>query len=60
MGGVLSKLIFLAQRVLGANTDEERRQIIFSVSRITELEIELAHAKKVKMKKEEFCYFLET
>jgi len=58
MGTVVSKLsIFIAHQVLEANTDEERRQVIFSVSRITELEIELAQTKKVKNKEKGSSFF---
>ena len=49
MGAILAKLFtFLTQQVLDAKTSDQKQRVIFSVARITELEIELAHTKKVR------------
>ena len=52
MGAILAKLfIFLTQQVRDAKTSDQKQRVIFSVARITELEIELAHTKKVRSEK---------
>ena len=58
MGTILTKLLtFLAHQVLDANAGDQNQRVIFSVARITDLEIELAQTKKVRSDKRLLPFF---